>query len=155
MKLSEFIALTEDQKRSTVLTQGVGIAKRHLRDHLVFLFQLHEYYVETHCCYKSKEILEYRGISKYKTASSLPGGYSNRSSVELRHRSVAAPFSSFLIKASSLPVCPFTDVFSCALLMKIRNYIFDGSERRYLLTEQPACARLKVILSLMPYSWLQ
>jgi hypothetical protein len=66
MKLSEFIALTEDQKRSTVLTQGVGIAKRHLRDHLVFLFQLHEYYVETYCCYKSKEILEYRVFQNTK-----------------------------------------------------------------------------------------
>lgn len=66
MKLSEFIALTEEQKRSTVLTQGVAIAKRHLRDHLVFLFQLPEYYVETYCCYKSKEILEYRVFQNTK-----------------------------------------------------------------------------------------
>lgn len=60
MKLSEFIALPEDHKRSTVLTQGVAIAKRELPDRLVFLFQLQAYYVETLCCCQSKEILEYR-----------------------------------------------------------------------------------------------
>lgn len=66
MKLSEFIALTEDQKRSTVLTQGVAIAKRHLNTHLVFLFQLPEYYVETYCCYENKEIEEYRVFQNTK-----------------------------------------------------------------------------------------
>ncbi|HEX6193755.1 MAG TPA: hypothetical protein VFZ42_15375 [Chitinophagaceae bacterium] len=66
MKLSEFIALTEDQKRSTVLTQGVAIAKRDLDDQQVFLFQLPEYYVETFCCYESKEILEYRVFQNTK-----------------------------------------------------------------------------------------
>lgn len=66
MKLSEFIALTEEQKRSLVLTQGVAIAKRDLPDHLVFLFQLPEYYVETLCCYNSKEILEYRVFQNTK-----------------------------------------------------------------------------------------
>ena len=60
MKLSEFIALPEDHKRSTVMSQGVAIGKRYLNDQLVFLFQLPEYYVETYCCNKSKEILEYR-----------------------------------------------------------------------------------------------
>lgn len=60
MKLSEFIALPEDHKRSAVLTEGVAIAKRQLTGKLVFLFQLQEYYVETICCSQSKEILEYR-----------------------------------------------------------------------------------------------
>ena len=60
MRLSEFIALPEDHKRSTVLTQGVAIAKRQETNRQVFLFQLNEYYVETLCCKKSKEILEYR-----------------------------------------------------------------------------------------------
>lgn len=69
MKLSEFIALTEEQKRSTVLTQGVAIAKRHLRDRLVFLFQLQAYYVETYCCCESKEILEYRVFENTKQLS--------------------------------------------------------------------------------------
>jgi hypothetical protein len=66
MKLSEFIGLPEDHKRSTVLTEGVAIAKRQLADRLVFLFQLHEYYVETFCCCKSKEILEYRVFQNTK-----------------------------------------------------------------------------------------
>jgi hypothetical protein len=66
MKLSEFIALTDDQKRSTVLAQGVPVAKRHLPDHMVFLFQLPEYYVETYCCYESKEIQEYRMFQNTK-----------------------------------------------------------------------------------------
>lgn len=60
MKLSEFIGLPEDHKRSVVLTEGVAIAKRQLPGLQVFLFQLHTYYVETLCCCKSKEILEYR-----------------------------------------------------------------------------------------------
>jgi hypothetical protein len=66
MKLSEFIGLPEDHKRSIVLTEGVAIAKRELVDKLVFLFQLHEYYVETFCCCKSKEILEYRVFQNTK-----------------------------------------------------------------------------------------
>jgi len=60
MKLSEFIGLPEDHKRSIVLTEGIAIGKRRLAGRLVFLFQLHEYYVETFCCCKSKEILEYQ-----------------------------------------------------------------------------------------------
>lgn len=60
MKLSEFIALPEDHKRSIVMTEGVAIGKREFRGRLVFLFQLHEYYVETFCCCSSKEIIEYR-----------------------------------------------------------------------------------------------
>ena len=66
MKLSEFIALPEDHKRSTVLTEGVAIAKRQLADQLVFLFQLQDYYVETFCCCTSKEILEYRVFQNTK-----------------------------------------------------------------------------------------
>lgn len=60
MKLSEFIALPEDHKRATVMTEGVAIAKRELADQLVFLFQLQSFYVETFCCCKSNEIIEYR-----------------------------------------------------------------------------------------------
>jgi hypothetical protein len=44
----------------------VAIAKRELANRLVFLFQLHEYYVETFCCHKSKEILEYRVFQNTK-----------------------------------------------------------------------------------------
>ena len=66
MKLSEFICLPEDHKRSVVLSEGVAIAKRELPDQLVFLFQLQEYYVETFCCCNSKEILEYRVFQNTK-----------------------------------------------------------------------------------------
>ncbi|MET0636796.1 MAG: hypothetical protein ABWZ25_12270 [Chitinophagaceae bacterium] len=69
MKLSEFIVLTEEQKRSIVLTEGVALAKRHLNDKLVFLFQLQEYYVETFCDYESKEIVEYRVFQGTKQLS--------------------------------------------------------------------------------------
>lgn len=60
MKLSEFIALPEDHKRSFVLTEGVAIAKRHFNGQMVFLYHLPEFYVETYCCHKGKEIEEYR-----------------------------------------------------------------------------------------------
>jgi hypothetical protein len=69
MKLSEFIALPEDHKRSTVLTKGVAIAKREVADQLVFLFQVQDYYVETFCCCSSKEILEYRVFQDTKQLS--------------------------------------------------------------------------------------
>ena len=62
MKLSEFIALTEDQKRSTVLSKVVVLAKRVINEQVVFLFQLSEYYVEIYCCGISKEVLEYRAF---------------------------------------------------------------------------------------------
>jgi hypothetical protein len=62
MKLSEFIALTEDQKRSTVLSKGVVLAKRSFNEQVIFLFQLSEYYVEIFCCGTSKEVLEYRAF---------------------------------------------------------------------------------------------
>ena len=66
MKRSEFIALPEDHKISTILTEVVAIAKRQFADQLVFLFQLQDYYVETFCCCASKEILEYRVFQNTK-----------------------------------------------------------------------------------------
>jgi hypothetical protein len=60
MKLSEFIVLSEEEKRATVLQNGVAIAKRILPDHMVFLFQLSCFYVETFCSHQTKEIVEYR-----------------------------------------------------------------------------------------------
>ena len=60
MKLSEFIGLTQEEKRFTVLQEGVPIAKMEILNYMVFLFQLSDYYVETFCCRESKEIREYR-----------------------------------------------------------------------------------------------
>lgn len=62
MKLSEFIRLSEPDKRSTVLQQGVAIAQRQTEKQMIFLFQLWGYYVETYCSRETKEILEYRAI---------------------------------------------------------------------------------------------
>jgi hypothetical protein len=53
MRLSEFILLNEDEKKSTVLHQGVCLAK-------IFLFQLGSYYVEAYCNPDNKAIEEYR-----------------------------------------------------------------------------------------------
>lgn len=60
MKLSAFIELTQEEKRATVLKEGVAIAKRELLNTMVFLFQLPGFYVETHCSKESKAIVEYR-----------------------------------------------------------------------------------------------
>ncbi len=65
MRLSEFIRLSEPEKRCLVLEQGAAVAKRQTERQIVFLFQLGEYYVETYCCLETKEIQEYRAI--YKT----------------------------------------------------------------------------------------
>jgi hypothetical protein len=69
MKLSEFIGLPEDHKRSIVMTEGVAIGKRQVAGQPVFLFQLHDFYVETFCCSKTKEILEYRMFQNTKQLS--------------------------------------------------------------------------------------
>jgi hypothetical protein len=60
MRLSEFILLNENEKKSTVLHQGVLLAKRSSFDSMVFLFQLGNYYVEAYCNPANKAIEEYR-----------------------------------------------------------------------------------------------
>ena len=60
MKLSEFILLDEEQKKSAVVHEGVLIAKRRYPDTMVFLFQLGSYYVETWFNSVSKKVLEFR-----------------------------------------------------------------------------------------------
>lgn len=60
MRLSEFILLNENEKKFTVLHQGVLIAKRNCASHMVFLFQLDGYYVETFCNAQNKAIEEFR-----------------------------------------------------------------------------------------------
>jgi hypothetical protein len=62
MKLSEFILLNEDQKKGTLLNDGVLIGKRNLNHCLVFLFQLQDYYVESFCNIHSKSIEEFRAF---------------------------------------------------------------------------------------------
>lgn len=66
MKLSEFIALSEVEKRSTVLSQGVAVAKKVVNSQAVFLYQLYGFYVETYCCSVNNEICEYRAFQDTK-----------------------------------------------------------------------------------------
>jgi hypothetical protein len=64
MKLSEFIILSKEEKRFSILKEGIPIAKRRVFNNMVFLFQLPEYYVETYCCIVTKEIEEFRVFQK-------------------------------------------------------------------------------------------
>ena len=47
MKLSEFILLSEEQKKSMLIHNGILVGKRNVAECIVFLFQLPDYYVET------------------------------------------------------------------------------------------------------------
>jgi hypothetical protein len=67
MKLSDFILLNEEEKKLTVLHQGVLVGKRNLYDQMVFLFQLNGYYVETFCNRQKKIVEEYRVFENIKT----------------------------------------------------------------------------------------
>ncbi len=59
MKLSEFILLDQEEKKLTVLHEGVLIAKRNNDKCFMFLFQMESYYVETYCNLQSKNIEEF------------------------------------------------------------------------------------------------
>ena len=63
MKLSDFILLDEEQKKGTLLHEGVLIGKRNCKDCMVFLFQLPDYYVESYCNMESKSIEEFRAFT--------------------------------------------------------------------------------------------
>jgi hypothetical protein len=62
MQLSDFILLNADEKKSTVLHEGVLVAKRTNEDFMVFLFRLGNYYVEAYCNPANKAIEEYRAF---------------------------------------------------------------------------------------------
>jgi hypothetical protein len=57
MKLSDFIMLTEEEKKHAVLHRGILVAKRSNATHLFFLFQMNHFYVET-CCHVEKKSIE-------------------------------------------------------------------------------------------------
>ena len=63
MKLSDFILLNENQKKGTLLHEGVLIGKRSFEDSMIFLFQLGNYYVESYCNRESKAIEEFRAFT--------------------------------------------------------------------------------------------
>ncbi len=66
MRLSDFIMLNEAEKKSTVLHEGVLIAKRSEINCMVFLFQLGSYYVEAYCNPENKAIEEYVAFGNTK-----------------------------------------------------------------------------------------
>lgn len=79
MRLSDFILLSEEEKKRTVFHQGALLAKSSQENKTVFLFQLYDYYVETFCNPQSKAIEEYRAfgdtslLQLYLQAISLHG----------------------------------------------------------------------------------
>ena len=60
MNLSDFILLSLEQKQVVVLHEGVLIAKRTNKDCLIFLFQMHSFYVEMFCNIESRDVEEIR-----------------------------------------------------------------------------------------------
>jgi hypothetical protein len=62
MRLSDFILLSEMEKKKTVLHEGILLAKRDSKDCKVFLFGLDDYYVEMFCNRQSKAVEEYRAF---------------------------------------------------------------------------------------------
>ena len=62
MRLSNFILLSEEEKKNTVLHQGILLAKRDTEVCKIFLFGLNDYYVELFCNRQSKAVEEYRAF---------------------------------------------------------------------------------------------
>lgn len=60
MKLSEFILLNEQGKKSALMNNGVALAKITAPHVVIFLFQMDCYYIEAYCNKASKAIEEYR-----------------------------------------------------------------------------------------------
>ena len=60
MKLSEFILLSEEDKKYAVMNNAVVLAQRSYPETIVFLFQLDYYYIEAYCSKTDKSIEEYR-----------------------------------------------------------------------------------------------
>lgn len=62
MRLSDFIVQNEEGKKVAVLHKGVLIGKMKHPGSIIFLFQLDNFYVETFCDTKTKEVTEYRAF---------------------------------------------------------------------------------------------
>ena len=60
MNLSEFILLSEAEKKWQLMNNGVALAQRSYGHLIIFLFQLEDYYVETYCNVEDKTIREFR-----------------------------------------------------------------------------------------------
>jgi hypothetical protein len=66
MKLSDFTMLNGEEKKLVVLHEGVLIGKRKRPELIVFLFQMNNFYVETFCDTKTKDVIEYRVFAHTK-----------------------------------------------------------------------------------------
>ena len=66
MRLSDFIMVDEEEKKTSVLQAGVLIAKRNEIDCMVFLFHLGSYYVEAYCNPENMAIEEYVAFDNTK-----------------------------------------------------------------------------------------
>ncbi len=60
MKLSDFIMLNEEEKKSAVLHSGVLVAKRRDANCIFFLFQMDQFYAETRFDLHKKAVREFR-----------------------------------------------------------------------------------------------
>lgn len=60
MKLSDFFVLNAQEMQLILLHEGVLIAKRNHSTHMVFLFQLDDYYIEMYCNKANKAVEEVR-----------------------------------------------------------------------------------------------
>jgi hypothetical protein len=83
MKLSEFITLTNEEKKYIIFTQGAPIAKRKTNESKIFLFQLPNFYVEIHCNIDDKKINEFmmysdtENLTLYLNAIKIDGLFDN------------------------------------------------------------------------------
>jgi len=66
MKLSDFILLNKEEKKWTVLHEGVLLCKRQLPASVIFLFHVQRFYVEACFNSDSKEVETFRMFSDIK-----------------------------------------------------------------------------------------
>ena len=62
MNLSDFILLTDEEKKMILFHSGTLVAKRTNKDCMVFLFRIESFYVETYCNIETKQVQEYRAF---------------------------------------------------------------------------------------------
>jgi hypothetical protein len=64
MILSDFILLSEEDKKMVMLHEGILVAKRTYPGFMIFLFQLQAFYVEVFCDLVTKKTQEFRVFNK-------------------------------------------------------------------------------------------
>ena len=66
MKLSDFIMLSDEEKKVAVLHRGVLVSKRNVPGCIIFLFHFRDFYVETFCKLETKAVIQYRAFTHTK-----------------------------------------------------------------------------------------